>query len=199
MGEGVSPCEGRNDMDIRVTVDQIMDLDPCEEYTRARVTELFAGRESLTLEEILAQPIPVEDRRWVMARVVPVRVAVNWSSECARAVLDLVPEDEQAVCLRAIDLARSWSLDPSSVSLAALRSAALSSDAAWRAAAAAADYAVWSAAVAALSADAARRGVVWSAAVSAAYSRSAPTVAAEAAAVENQLLRLVRIAEEWAE
>jgi len=45
-----------------LTVDEVMALHPC--YTRERVEELWAGRESLTLAEIAALDIPLEDRLW---------------------------------------------------------------------------------------------------------------------------------------
>ena len=46
----------------RVTVDDVMAKKPCDEYPRERVEELWGGRESLTLTEILDLVIPAEDR-----------------------------------------------------------------------------------------------------------------------------------------
>jgi hypothetical protein len=48
------------------TIDEIMDLKPCNEYTRERVEELWDGRESLSLLEICDLPIPVDDIFWVV-------------------------------------------------------------------------------------------------------------------------------------
>ena len=55
---------------VKVTVDNIMRAEPCEEYTRERVEKLWAGREYLELEEILALGIPNEDIMWAMTKVV---------------------------------------------------------------------------------------------------------------------------------
>jgi len=50
----------------RYTVDDIMALRPCSEYTRSRVEELWAGRDGLTAREIAALDIPIKDRTWVL-------------------------------------------------------------------------------------------------------------------------------------
>jgi hypothetical protein len=49
----------------RYTVDAIMALNPCDRYPRERIVELWDGRESLSLREILALDIPAQDRVWV--------------------------------------------------------------------------------------------------------------------------------------
>ena len=48
----------------RLTVDEVMALKPC--YSRERVEELWAGRESLGLDEIAALDIPRADRLWCL-------------------------------------------------------------------------------------------------------------------------------------
>lgn len=50
------------------TVADIMSLSPC--YTSERVTQLWAGRESLTAREIYALDIPILDRHWAILRLV---------------------------------------------------------------------------------------------------------------------------------
>ena len=50
-----------------VTVDAVMATRPC--YTRERVVQLFAGRESLTPNDIVGLPIPAQDRLWVLLRM----------------------------------------------------------------------------------------------------------------------------------
>ena len=51
---------------IRLTVDDIMRMHPCESYPRKRVKALWNGRKSLTLEEIAALPLDKpEDAIWV--------------------------------------------------------------------------------------------------------------------------------------
>jgi hypothetical protein len=58
-----------------LTVDDVMGLEPCGHddedgrYTRPRVTKLFAGREKLSLIDILDMPnVPATDRLWVILR-----------------------------------------------------------------------------------------------------------------------------------
>jgi len=52
-----------------VTVDQVMSFRPCDPpYTRDYVTELFAGRETVTALDILDSGIPPEDKLWAVLR-----------------------------------------------------------------------------------------------------------------------------------
>ena len=46
----------------KITVDNIMAHKPCEEYPKERVEELWGGKESLSLLDILDLNIPAEDR-----------------------------------------------------------------------------------------------------------------------------------------
>ena len=49
------------------TVDQVLAWDPCDSYTRERLTTIFAGRESLTAREIAAlTDVPWRDRLWTL-------------------------------------------------------------------------------------------------------------------------------------
>jgi hypothetical protein len=50
------------------TIDEMLAERPCEEYTRERITELWAGRERLTLLEVLDLPISAKDIVWVICR-----------------------------------------------------------------------------------------------------------------------------------
>ena len=51
---------------IRLTVDDIMRMYPCDRYPRKRVKALWNGRKSLTLDEIAALPLDKpEDAIWV--------------------------------------------------------------------------------------------------------------------------------------
>jgi hypothetical protein len=43
---------------MNYTVDDIMDLEPCPDYPRGRVEKLWAGRDSLSEQEIAELPIP---------------------------------------------------------------------------------------------------------------------------------------------
>jgi hypothetical protein len=49
-----------------VTIEQVMGWDPCEEYTREKVEELFAGREVLTARDIVDLDISNEDKMWAL-------------------------------------------------------------------------------------------------------------------------------------
>ena len=55
------------EMPNAVTVDAVMRMRPC--YARAHVVQLFAGRESLTPDDIVGLPIPAQDRLWVLLRM----------------------------------------------------------------------------------------------------------------------------------
>lgn len=74
------------------TVEAIVKLGPC--YSEARIREVYAGRATLTLREILALDIPAADRLWVVWRP---RV--------------LTPAQRQTVCDRIVERAiRSYAL-----------------------------------------------------------------------------------------
>ncbi len=50
------------------TVDEMLAEKPCEKYTRSVITSLWAGRERLTLQDILGLDISARDRMWVVWR-----------------------------------------------------------------------------------------------------------------------------------
>jgi len=88
----------------RYTVDDIMALRPCSEYTRSRVEELWAGRDGLTAREIAALDIPIGDRTWALScllgdsRPVARRIALDvidrWKApEIMRRYLETGDED----------------------------------------------------------------------------------------------------------
>jgi hypothetical protein len=56
-----------------ITVQEIMELGPCDDYTEERVKELWAGRTGLTGEEIRDLDIPIEDRGWAILSVLAKR------------------------------------------------------------------------------------------------------------------------------
>jgi len=43
---------------MKITIDMMMNKHPCSDYSRERVTELWAGRDALTLTEICDLDIP---------------------------------------------------------------------------------------------------------------------------------------------
>jgi len=52
----------------KITVDDIMEHKPCKEYPKERVEELWGGKESLSLLDILDLGIPTEDRIWAVTK-----------------------------------------------------------------------------------------------------------------------------------
>jgi hypothetical protein len=50
------------------TVDEMLAEHPCDRYNRERITELWAGKEALSLKEILFLNIPADDKLWVINR-----------------------------------------------------------------------------------------------------------------------------------
>ena len=79
-----------------VTVDDVLAQNPCDEYTRERIEELFAGRSSLTAPDVMLLDIPIEDRTWALntCGLVPTRVCLEWIVECAEGVLPLFEDIE---------------------------------------------------------------------------------------------------------
>jgi hypothetical protein len=160
---------------MKITVDQIMELEPCPDYTRTRVEGLWGDNESLSLCQILGLDIPIDDRFWAVTQLMPEREARLFAADCAESVLHLFeaqyPDDQRPRL--AIEAARKYA--NGEIDYAA-RDAARA--AAWDAARDAARAAAWAAARAA--ARDAARAAAWAAARDAA--RDAARAAAWAAA-----------------
>jgi len=73
----------------KVTVDDIMAHYPCDEYPRERVEELWSGKESLTLTEILDLDIPAEDRIWAVTRFLTDEKNGQFARWCSLRVVHL--------------------------------------------------------------------------------------------------------------
>lgn len=71
----------------RVTPHQVRAWGAC--YGDARIAELFAGREFLTLAEVMELDIPMEDRLWVVARCLPIEVLYEIACRIVELVLPL--------------------------------------------------------------------------------------------------------------
>jgi hypothetical protein len=160
-----------------VTVDQVMEWNPCDDYTAERVTELFAGREALTAQDIAALDISHADRLWALLHneFLTDQQIHLLACDFAEAVVHLCGDDPRPIT--AIEAKRAWlrgEIDNDQLSAArdaawyagadATRAAAR--DAARDAACAAAWAAAWAAACAA--AWAAARDAAWAAARAAA-------------------------------
>jgi hypothetical protein len=93
-----------------ITVDNIMDLDPCEDYTREDVEELWDGRESLSLVDICDLDIPPADIFWVVTLFLPDRENRLFAVWCAERVLPIFetryPDDKRP--RMAIETARRY-------------------------------------------------------------------------------------------
>ena len=153
------------------TVEEMVAERLCPEYTRERISELWAGREALTLAEILDVPIAAQDRVWVacLPAALPAAVQDAWLE---RIVSRAVTTHALRCGIPAVEVwAQSW-LDGTDRTGAAARAAA------WEAARAAA----WAAAGAADAAAEAAAGAAWVAAGAAAWAAAEAARAAWAAA-----------------
>ena len=149
----------------KITVEQVLALKPCEEYTPERLHDLMA--EPMTPLEICdLDSVPVLDRMWVLLRlgVIDDRnlrlLACKWAERVLPIFEQAYPDDDRP--RNAIAVSRRFANgDASKEELSAARAAAM---AATRAAARAAAWAVTGAA-----AEAAAWAAAWSAARSAAW------------------------------
>ena len=123
---------------LTATISQVLSWEPCDTYTPERVTELFAGRETVTALDILAMDIPAADRLWAVCReeLIPAATLHEFACRCAEAALLREREAERepdARCWAAIEAKRAWLRgEIDSDQLGAARDAAR--DAAWAAA-----------------------------------------------------------------
>lgn len=72
MGEGICGTDainGKTEVIRSATIDDVLAVNPCEGYKREKLTALWAGRESLTAEELAQLDIPIHDRVWVICNV----------------------------------------------------------------------------------------------------------------------------------
>ena len=153
------------------TVADVLSWEPCDSYDEARITELWAGRESLTALDILALDIPISDRFWAVLRPEAIDEATLRALACDFAERALNRErdagrEPDPRSWKAIEVARAYARGEASnaerrAAWAAARDAARSAegtarDAAWAAA--------WAAARAARAAAWAAREAAWAAA-----------------------------------
>ncbi len=136
-----------------IVIEQIMSLRPCPAYTLDRVRALWAGRESLTEDEIAALDIPAEDRTWALIHLLPAKKQRLFACWCVRQVWHLLTDERSR---NAVVVAERYARgEATDKELAAARDAAW--DAAWDAAGAAAGAAARDAA------GAAARAAAWDA------------------------------------
>ena len=83
----------------KVTIDQVLAWEPCENYDRSFIKQLFNGRESLNTQDILELAIPTEDKMWAFLRpeFLSEKSMRLFAANCAEHVLnyfeDKYPED----------------------------------------------------------------------------------------------------------
>lgn len=138
-----------------ITIEQVMSWGPC--YDRQRVVELFAGRDTLTIADVLSLLISAKDRLWVLLREECVQAPTLHEFACRVAEQALQSTGSAAPSsVAAIAAKRAWLRgEISGQALATARAAArdAAKDAAWAAASAAAweaaSVASWAAAWAA--------------------------------------------------
>ena len=189
----------------QLTQDDVVALEPCgldgnddgRNYTPKRIARLFAGRETLTLGDILGiDEISISDRLWVVLKrgVLPESVRIGLGCDYAERVLEIAETwaGNEGLSRLAIDVTRKWlrgeatDKERSAAALAANTAAA---------AAAAAYAAAYAAAAAAYAAAAA----AYAAAAAAAYAAYAAAAAYAVAEREWQLARTIKVLSEAAQ
>jgi hypothetical protein len=98
---------------LSMTVDEMMACHPCEEYSRERLEELWAGRESLSALDILALDIPDADKLWGVLREQLIPAPVLHELACRFAEAALIREREASRepdprSWAAIEAKRAW-------------------------------------------------------------------------------------------
>ena len=152
---------------MEITSEIIISWEPCTPYTPERVRELVPH--PMSPQEILALPIPVADRLWVVLRdeVLPEKILRQFAADCAQSVVHLYSDPRYQ---NVIDIAIGHAVGvvPDEVLTDAdecARKASEAAAAAWEGAARAAASASRAAAawVAAAARDAACDAAAWSA------------------------------------
>ena len=100
-------------MMLSVTVDQVLDWSPCDEYTRERIEELFAGRKKVNAHDVLAMGIPDADKLWAVLReeFIPAEALHEFACRVAEQALLKAREvgrEPDARSWQAIKIKRRW-------------------------------------------------------------------------------------------
>ena len=199
-----NPTNKRGNKMKTLTVDDVMKMEPCgwddeddgTNYTRKRVSALWAGRKRLSLLEVLDLGIPVDDRLWCVMHALDNYTARVFACDLAGHVLHIFeanyPDDRRPrECLETIHRCLRGEASKDELATAA-DAAAAASNAAWATAAwgasRAASWAAWAAADAA-----------WGAAWAAAYVAGRAAASAAGAAEHDWQLSRVREGLMWIE
>lgn len=76
---------------MTLTIQQVLDLSPCDPYNEAYLTQLFNGASSLDADGFLALGIPDQDKLWIMVRPELLDQATLDASNAQ--FLTLIPQD----------------------------------------------------------------------------------------------------------
>jgi len=55
----------------KLTIDDILEMEPCSEYDRERLETLFDGRETVNEFDVADAPISNADKGWLLGRMLP--------------------------------------------------------------------------------------------------------------------------------
>jgi len=77
-------------MKKQITVKMVMAWNPCDRYTEDVVRGLFGKRKYLTVRDVLALDIPVDDRFWVVLReeLLSAKIMRLFACDCAERALE---------------------------------------------------------------------------------------------------------------
>jgi len=91
------------------TIDNILSWKPCSDYTEEIITELFAGRETLTVQDILELNISAKDKLWAILREDMLDAAIlhEFACRCAEEALKLIDNPDPR-SIAAIATKRAW-------------------------------------------------------------------------------------------
>jgi hypothetical protein len=94
----------------KITVDEIMSWEPCEEYPKSRVIELFSGRERITPVDVLKMDIPYFDKLWTVLRPEIFRDIDLQFMACdfVESVINLIPNNYQSLLSSALNIKREF-------------------------------------------------------------------------------------------
>jgi len=98
---------------MHITIDLLEKWGSC--YTREQHEEIFAGRKYLTVDDVVAAPVPTQDKIWALLHeeIIPVRELRLLACDFAEDALKLVSEPDQRL-LNAIAVSRSYAVGISS-------------------------------------------------------------------------------------
>jgi len=176
---------------MSVTIGQVLSWRPCLEYTRKRLEELFAGRETINVNDVLEMDIPDSDKLWAVLREEFIPAKTLHEFACRVAEQALLKEraagrepDERS--WKAIEIKRRWMQGAATKEelLTALAAAEGALRAAAEGALRAAVEAAEGAAAVELAVRAAVEGAAWALRAQGAAAEGAVRTAVETAAVE---------------